>query len=69
MDTIRRALIRWIRYIPKVSVVNYVVKIPLSKLVGKRDFVIEGWKIDLSGGTVACFWAAINKEKQNENNT
>lgn len=29
MDTIRRALLHWIRYVLMVSMVDYVVKIPL----------------------------------------
>ena len=38
MDTIRRTLLRWIRYVPMVSMVDYVVKIPLPNQFGERDF-------------------------------
>ena len=37
-NTIRHTLFHWIYYVPPVSMVNYVVKIPLSESFGKRDF-------------------------------
>ena len=38
MNTIWHTLLRRIRYVPMVSMVGYVVKIPPPNQFGKRDF-------------------------------
>ena len=71
MDTIRRTLIRWIRYVPKASMVNYVVK-NASRENWKRFwslrmgyskwFGIINRELASYGGYAAYHWGSLTVE-------